>query len=76
MFFIDLKKAFDTVDPYLLLDIMHHCGIYGLEHNGSVLISKISGSAAKSTVSHPTQQKLILGYHKDLALDLFYFCLI
>ena len=41
--------------------------------NGSAPISTIAGSAAKSTASHPIQQKLILGLHKDLALDLSYF---
>ena len=31
--FIDVKKAFDTVDHDILLAKMHHYGINGIEHN-------------------------------------------
>ena len=74
MIFIVLTTAFDTVDHKILLDKMHHYGLMVSNTNGSALISTIAGSAAKSTVSHPIQQKLILGYNKNLALDLFNFC--
>ena len=33
MIFIDLKKAFDTVDRVILLDKMNFHGISGMEHN-------------------------------------------
>ena len=35
MIFIDLKKAFDTVDNKILFDKMHHYGIDGLKHQWS-----------------------------------------
>ena len=77
MISIDLTKAFDTVDDKIVLDKMHHYGIDGLEHQwGTALISTIAGSAAKSTESHPIQQKLTLGFHKDLALDVSSVCFI
>ena len=31
--FIDLEKAFDTVDHQILLQILYHCGIRNLAHN-------------------------------------------
>ena len=31
--FIDLEKAFDTVDQQILLQKLYHCGIWGLTHN-------------------------------------------
>ena len=31
--FIDFRKAFDTVDPIILLEKMHYYGIRGMAHH-------------------------------------------
>ena len=70
--------SFLTFSIEMLATIMAQllCFSYSSNTYGTALISTITGSAAKSTVSHLIQQKLILGYHKDLAWELSYFCFI
>ena len=64
MIFIDLKKAFDTVDHQILIDKMQFYGITGLAHKWS--------SSAESMAQLLALKILVLECHRDRALGLFF----
>ena len=58
--FIDLSKAFDTIDHEKLLDKLYHCGIRGAAH--SLLKTYLSNRHQKTEVLGSVSENLVIQY--------------
>ena len=67
MIFIDLKKAFETVDHQILLDKMQFMELLDWHTNGSVLILIIGSRTVESMAQLLASKILISECHRDRA---------
>ena len=73
--FIDLKKAFDTIDHDILLDKLNHHGFRGLINDW--FFSYLKNHRTQTTqVGHQISDKAVVGvvFLKDQLLDHCLFC--
>ena len=71
--FLDLKKAFDTVDHEILLKKLHLYGIKGTSYAWFKSYIQNRKQICLMNGKNHTPEKLDVGYHKDLILASFYF---
>ena len=71
--FIDLQKAFDTVDHKILLEKLNYYGIQGVANNWfkSYLTNRLQFVSINGFNSDEAMMQL--GFHRALYLDLCYF---
>ena len=67
--FLDLSKAFDTLNNAILLDKLKH---YGIKYCASNLLNSYLSDMQQFSLPNPVFFQLKQGYHKDLFLVHFF----